>query len=411
MENLTKHWKSLSLSNREGPGICLKKEQAISEHAIAARFLTKRPLNIDAIANTFTPLWRTKSGFKVKHIEDHVVLFSFENKADVDRIIAAEPWSFDKHSMVLSRYNKETTFHASDLTMVTFWVQIYDIPIRFRNKEIAEQICESVGTILYPDGAPECDGGSFIRVRVKVDISQPLCRGKLITLEDGKDHWVSFKYERLANLCYWCGCLTHTDRDCKLWFESEGSLKAEDQQFGPWLRAPPFLASRKKVVSVPGFYEKKSQRNQSQPLSESHAQPQPKNHQVPVGHSDSPYGSVNDNSKSQEFQSRAGNPFPVSAENATADLPLNLPSQPDFEELIKDIDRDICRFDSEVTSLQNSNASPPAPNLINSSPPTCHPGPAPNISLPSKRRALDGAKSDDNSFPTAAADLQSRRAL
>nr|POE69438.1 putative ribonuclease h protein [Quercus suber] len=141
---------------------------------------------------------------------------------------------------------------------------------------------------------------------------------------------------------------------------------------------------RKKVVSVPGFYKKKSQRNQSQPLSESQAQPQPKNNQVPVGHSDSPYGSVNDNSKSQEFQSRAGNPFPVLAENATADLPLNLPSQPDFEELIKDIDRDICRFDSEVTSLQNSNASPPATNLINSSPPTYHPGPAPGSILDAK---------------------------
>ena len=56
MENLTNHWKSLSLFEREGPDLCLKKEQASSEHAIAARFLTKRPLNIDAIANTFTPL-------------------------------------------------------------------------------------------------------------------------------------------------------------------------------------------------------------------------------------------------------------------------------------------------------------------------------------------------------------------
>ena len=127
MEDLTKHWKSLSLSDREGPGLCLKKEQATSEHAITARFLTKRPLNIDAIANTFTPLWRTKLGFKVKHIEDHVVLFSFDNKADVDRIIAAETWSFDKHLLVLTRYDKEAALHASDLTKVAFWVQVFNI--------------------------------------------------------------------------------------------------------------------------------------------------------------------------------------------------------------------------------------------------------------------------------------------
>jgi len=148
MEDLTKHWKSFSLSDREGPGLCLKKEQATSKYAIVARFLTKRPLNIDSIANTFTPLWRTKSGFKVKHIDDRVVLFSFDNKADVDRIIAAEPWSFDKHLLVLTRYDKEAALPASNLTKVAFWVQVYDIPLWFRNKEVAEQICQSVGTIL-----------------------------------------------------------------------------------------------------------------------------------------------------------------------------------------------------------------------------------------------------------------------
>ena len=122
METLTKHWKSLSLSKREGPGLCLKKEQANSKLSIAAQFLTKRPLNIDAIAKTFTPLWRAKTGFKVKHIEDHVIIFSFDNKADVDRILSAEPWSFNKSLMVLNRYDKEATIHASELTKIAFWV-------------------------------------------------------------------------------------------------------------------------------------------------------------------------------------------------------------------------------------------------------------------------------------------------
>ena len=122
METLTKHWKSLSLSEREGPGLCLKKEQANSKLSIAAQFLTKRPLNIDAIAKTFTPLWRAKTGFKVKHIEDHVIIFSFDNKADVDRILSAEPWSFNKSLMVLNRYDKEATIHALELTKIAFWV-------------------------------------------------------------------------------------------------------------------------------------------------------------------------------------------------------------------------------------------------------------------------------------------------
>ena len=89
-------------------------------------------------------------GFKVKNIGDHVVLFSFDNNIDVDRILSLEPWSFDKHIMVLSCYDNDASVKASELTKVAFWVQVYDIPLHFRNREIAEQICEPVRKILHP---------------------------------------------------------------------------------------------------------------------------------------------------------------------------------------------------------------------------------------------------------------------
>ena len=68
---------------------------------------------------------------------------------------------------------------------------------------MAEKICGTAGVV---DKNMEGDsmGDGFVRVRVKVDISKPLCRGRVISLENGKEIWVSFKYERLSNLCYWC---------------------------------------------------------------------------------------------------------------------------------------------------------------------------------------------------------------
>ena len=94
-------------------------------------------------------------------------------------------------------------------------------------------------------------------MKVKIDIFKPLCRGKVIFLENSKELWVSFKYERLSNLCYWCGSLTHDDRDCELWIESEGMLPTEAQQYGAWIRAPPFVQVKRNLVSVLGFYRKK----------------------------------------------------------------------------------------------------------------------------------------------------------
>ena len=73
----------------------------------------------------------------------------------------------------------------------------------------------------------EGGGGSFMRVRVTLDVYQPLCRGRVIKLEEGGKTWVNFKYERLPNICYWCGCFDHSDKDCDLWIQSKGSLQLE----------------------------------------------------------------------------------------------------------------------------------------------------------------------------------------
>ena len=63
----------------------------MAEYIIAAKFLIKRALNIDAIAATFKMLWRSKNGFKVKNLGNHIVLLTVDNKLDVDIILSNEP--------------------------------------------------------------------------------------------------------------------------------------------------------------------------------------------------------------------------------------------------------------------------------------------------------------------------------
>lgn len=71
MDDLTTNWNRLTLSDKEGSGRYLDDKVSSQEFIIAVKLLTERALNINALANTFTPLWRSINGFKVCNLGNH----------------------------------------------------------------------------------------------------------------------------------------------------------------------------------------------------------------------------------------------------------------------------------------------------------------------------------------------------
>ena len=198
MEDLAQSWNKLTLSKREGPGCCLTNEDSVKEYSIAAKFLTRRTLNIDVVARTFRPLWRARNGFKIQAFDDHKILFTFDNNEDVDRILNSEPWSFDKNLVVMQRYESDTSLQEISFNKTTLWVQVHGLPARFMSREAAKKICGVVGEVVSPSETKAYDGGNFMRIQVSIDLGLPLCQGHLISLNKNKDVWVSFKYESIT---------------------------------------------------------------------------------------------------------------------------------------------------------------------------------------------------------------------
>ena len=91
------------------------------------------------------------------------MLFTFDIKADVDTILANQPWrSFDKYLMILPHYEKDMDVEELSFNLMPFWVQVHGIPIRFRNQRVAEGICETVGQVCSsPDGVV-WEGAGFL---------------------------------------------------------------------------------------------------------------------------------------------------------------------------------------------------------------------------------------------------------
>ena len=55
--------------------------------------------------------------------------------------------------------------------------------------------------------------GRCMRVQININITQPLCKGRLVNIGGPKPQWILFKYDRMSILCYWCGIMNRDEKD------------------------------------------------------------------------------------------------------------------------------------------------------------------------------------------------------
>ena len=113
-------WEKLSLSESEGSKFAIRDDQEAEEHLLAAKFLTRRVLNMEAIAKTFTLLWKTRKGFEIRDMGDHRVMFVFPEALDIDRVLMGEPWTFDRHLVVLERMKRSDAIEELKFNQTSF---------------------------------------------------------------------------------------------------------------------------------------------------------------------------------------------------------------------------------------------------------------------------------------------------
>ena len=193
----------MSLGDREGGD---NENDSSKNVTIAAKFLTKRALNTESIIRTFNPIWWPNNGFKVRNVGNHTILFIFD------------------HLVMIKRYDYSIPVKDLVFDHVSLRVQVHDIPIKYLSREVVEKLYEATGEVNKKSSLMEVDRGNVMRIRLRVNITLPLCRERIFTLDNRLKGWVSFKYERLPNVCYWCGQLNHFDGDCEQWLESSGTL-------------------------------------------------------------------------------------------------------------------------------------------------------------------------------------------
>lgn len=128
MDDLAQRWQMLTLSEEEGNRVDLSLKKKVGEHVLKAKFLTHENINIEVMAHTFRPLWRTRGNFEVNDAGNNIVLLDFELEIDVEKVLMGEPWTFDRHLVVLDHFDGSMPVQNLHSRTTSFWVQIHDLP-------------------------------------------------------------------------------------------------------------------------------------------------------------------------------------------------------------------------------------------------------------------------------------------
>ena len=198
MDDIIERCAGLKLSLREDAKVEINVPLLEDGPVLIGKFCTKRRINLESVARVLKTVWKAENGFEVNDLGDNKVIFLFHTTEDMDRVLLLSPWSFDKYLLILNKMVRGETVKDVKFDKSPFWIQIHGLPTMSQTKEVGESIGATLGKVekVDADGKGFCLG-NYLRIRVLLDISLPLCRGRKVRLGEQGLKWVDLKYERL----------------------------------------------------------------------------------------------------------------------------------------------------------------------------------------------------------------------
>ncbi|XP_030941471.1 uncharacterized protein At4g02000-like [Quercus lobata] len=220
-EELEVLWKKLSFTEEEADDVELgsgSTKVAIERGRFCAvlKVLTNKSVSLDALRKNLRMMWKLKKEMKLSEIEEDLFLVEFGDEKDKRKVIDMSPWSYEKQLVIIQEFEAELTPKEIELKWSPFWVQMFNLPLKCRTRETGMVIGSKLGEVLEVD-VPDLGvhWGKCLRVRIRIDVTKRLLRGKRFSIEGGESRWVNFKYKQLPNICYNCGLLSHSLKDCQ----------------------------------------------------------------------------------------------------------------------------------------------------------------------------------------------------
>lgn len=204
---------------------------------LIGKLLAPRFISGDVMHKNFKAAWSIPNGLVVEKLGPNLFLFSLNSEAEQARVLNQGSWLFEKKFLLLLSKPipmvKPTPMVFKD---ATFWVHFCELSMDLYNRSMAERFGNAIGRFVDYDNGRGFGWKECLRVRVILDIGNPLRRGIKVRLAEPLGSiWMPIRSEKLPELCSFCGRIGHQSKDCVAFFLADDP-SSQKHQYGMWMQ-------------------------------------------------------------------------------------------------------------------------------------------------------------------------------
>lgn len=217
-EGLDKFMKAMSLE--EDVPVTLTEDEDYSAairngRSLIGRLLNPECQNMARMLRMMPKIWKIYERVRGIALSKESFQFIFDLETDMQTVMKHGFWTFDDWGMVMDRWME---FPPTDfLQKASVWIRLHKLPVNYLTLKTIRAVSNPIGhvkDIEFDPTKPHLQ--EYVRVRVIMDLQQPVRDSKLVNLPNGGSTTVDVEYERVRKKCFHCFRLSHEKQRCPL---------------------------------------------------------------------------------------------------------------------------------------------------------------------------------------------------
>jgi hypothetical protein len=222
--------------------------------SILGKIITDKVIYTSSIQSGLENIWGAPKGLKIQEVGGNILQFFMENVSDQDRILQGNPWIFRNSWLIVKPWNRETDPRTIDFDHAPVWIQLWGLPPHCKTKAMGQHLGSLLGEVEAFEIYEYPGKKMIVKIKVAINVHQPISAGIHVGNPTDGTSWVDFRFEKLPQVCFHCGLIGHSDKQCK----NQAINMDTMAPLGPWIRSNQY-GRRKMAEKDRQFFSNPSQ--------------------------------------------------------------------------------------------------------------------------------------------------------